>query len=88
LKQMTIRGIPDVVEREIRKMARQKGLSLNKAALAVLEKAGGANRRGTGKSRLYHDLDHLCGVWDKRQADEMERHVALHREIDEALWKR
>lgn len=88
MKQLTIRGIPDAVEREIRKMARQKGISLNKAALAVLEKAGGAKRRGTGKAHLYHDLDHLCGVWDKRQADEMERHVALHREIDEALWKR
>jgi len=25
---MTIRGIPDAVEREIRKMARQKGISL------------------------------------------------------------
>jgi hypothetical protein len=88
VKQLTIRGIPEEVERAIRKEARQKGVSLNKAALAVLERAGGANRRGTRKAPLYHDLDHLCGVWDKRQADEMERHVALHREIDEALWKR
>ena len=88
MKQLTIRGITDEVEREIRKEARRKGVSLNKAALAVLERAGGVSRRGTREAQLYHDLDHLCGVWDKKQADEMERHVALHREIDEALWKR
>jgi hypothetical protein len=88
VKQLTIRGIPDEVERAIRKEARQKGVSLNKAALAVLERAGGTHRRAAKRAHLYHDLDHLCGVWDKKQADEMERHVALHREIDEALWKR
>ena len=87
MKQLTIRGIPDELERAIRKEASQKGVSLNKAALAVLEQAGGVSRRGKRKAHLYHDLDHLCGVWNKKQADEMERHVALHREIEEALWK-
>jgi hypothetical protein len=88
VKQLTIRGIPDEVERAIRKEAGKKGVSLNKAALAVLESAGGAHSRGKRKTHLYHDLDHLCGVLNKKQADEMERHAALHREIDEALWKR
>jgi hypothetical protein len=88
VKQLTIRGIPDEVERAIRKEAGKKGVSLNKAALAVLERAGGASRRGKRKANLYHDLDHLCGIWNKKQADEMEKHAALHREIDEALWKR
>jgi plasmid stability protein len=88
VKQLTIRGIPDEVERAIRKEAGKKGVSLNKAALAVLERAGGASRRGKRKAKLYHDLDHLCGIWNKKQSDEMEKHAALHRDIDEALWKR
>jgi hypothetical protein len=88
MKQLTIRGIPDEVERAIRKEAGKRGVSLNKAALAVLERAGGASRRGKRIEHLCHDLDHLCGVWNKKQADEMERHAALHREIDEAIWKR
>ena len=88
MKQLTIRGIPDEVERRIRKEARQKGVSLNKAALAMLEKASGINRQGKSKRPSHHDLDHLCGIWNKTEAREIEKHVSLHREIDEALWKR
>ena len=88
MKQLTIRGIPDEVERTIRKEARQKGVSLNKAALAVLEKASGVNRRGKSKRPSHHDLDHLFGILNKTEAEVIEKHISLHREIDEALWKR
>lgn len=88
MKQLTIRGIPDEVEREIRKMARQKGVSLNKAALAVLEKASGTRGLQKNKRRLHHDLDHLCGIWNKAEAGEIEKQISLHRKIDEVLWKR
>ena len=88
MKQLTIRGIPDEVERTIRKEARQKGVSLNKAALAVLEKASGVNRRSKSKRPSHHDLDHLFGIFNKTEAEVLEKHIALHREIDEALWKR
>lgn len=88
VKQLSIRGIPGEVERIIREEARQKGVSLNKAVIAVLEKAGGIRESKPKKARLHHDLDHLCGIWNKREANEMKRHIGLHREIDEALWKR
>jgi hypothetical protein len=88
LKQLTIRGVPDEVEREIRKAARNKGISLNKAALALLESVSGAPRREKKKTSLHHDLDHLCGIWNRKEAEEMENMLALHRKIDEALWKR
>jgi hypothetical protein len=88
LKQLTIRGVPDEVEREIRKEARQKRVSLNKAALGLLERVSGTPQRGKKSVSLHHDLDHLCWIWNRKEAEEMENRLALQRKIDEALWKR
>jgi hypothetical protein len=41
LRQITLRGIPDEIERMIKKEAERKGLSLNKAFVELLESAAG-----------------------------------------------
>jgi hypothetical protein len=87
LKQITLRGIPVEVEKMIKREAEKKGVSLNKAFIALLEKTTGTKQKAQKKKSLHHDLDHLCGTWAKREADEFTRNVEFQRRIDEDLWK-
>ena len=88
MKQITIRGIPGEVEKVGKKEAERKGMSLNKAFISLLEKAAGIKKEAKKKKSLYHDLDHLCGIWTKEEAKAFERNLELQREIDEDLWKK
>jgi len=87
LKQITLRGIPVEVEKAMKKEAERKGVSLNKAFIALLENTAGTKKRAQRKQTLHHDLDHLCGTWTKREADEFTRNLEFQRRIDEGLWK-
>jgi hypothetical protein len=84
---MTLRGIPGDIERMIKREAESKGLSLNKAFISLLEKATGTRGRGQKRKSRHHDLDHLCGMWKKREAEEFLKNVEFQRTIDEGLWK-
>ena len=88
MKQITIRGIPGEVEKVVKKEAERKGMSLNKAFISLLEKAAGIKKGAKKQKSLYHDLDHLCGIWTKEEAKAFERNLELQREIDEDLWKK
>jgi len=88
LKQITVRGIPGEVEKMIKKEAERKGLSLNKTFISLLERAAGTKGKEKKKKALYHDLDHLSGVWAKEEGGTFKRNLQFQREIDEDLWKK
>ena len=87
MKQITIRDIPHEIERLVKREAEKQGLSLNKAFLALLEKATGIKAKEK-KKVLHHDLDYLSGVWTKDDAAAFEKRLELQRKIDEGLWKK
>lgn len=87
MKQITLRGIPVEIERMIKKEAERKGLSLNKAFISLVEKATGTKEKMQKRKSMHHDLDHLCGIWTKRDAEELTQNVEVQRTIDEGLWK-
>ncbi len=87
MKQITIRGISREVEKAIRREAREKKSSLNRAILNLLDRAVGKKERGGGK-HIYKDLDHLCGAWGKDEGDEFNAGLKSLRGIDEDVWKR
>jgi len=87
LKQITLRGIPAEIERIIKREAESKGLSLNKAFISLLEKATGTKEKAKKRNSLHYDLDHLCGIWTKREAEEFIKNVEFQKTIDEDLWK-
>ena len=87
LKQITLRGIPVEIERMIKIEAERKGLSLNKAFISLVEKATGTKEKMQKRKSMHHDLDHLCGIWTKRDAEEFTQNVEFQRTIDEGLWK-
>lgn len=87
MKQITLRGIPVEIERMIKKEAERKGLSLNKAFISLVEKATGTKEKMQKRKSMHHDLDHLCRIWTKRDAEEFTKNVEFQRTIDEGLWK-
>ena len=86
MKPITVRGIPPDIEKKIRKEAQQKKLSMNKALLSILHKSVGTPEKD--KKILFHDLDHLSGVWKKEEAEVFAKTLASQRTVDEDLWKR
>jgi hypothetical protein len=83
---LTLRKVPRPVEREIRKRASRKGISLNKAVLELLEEAVGGGRVLRKRKGRFNDLDHLAGRWSRREAKVFEGELLRHRKIDPELW--
>lgn len=88
MKQITIRGIPEDVEKAVKKEAARRKTSLNKALVSLLELGVGNVASKKRTPAHYHDLDHLAGLWAKEEAAEFDRALNAQRKIDEGLWKR
>lgn len=85
-KPITLRNLPADLARRVRRLAREKGVSLNRAVIDLL--GGGAARRpANGRPALHHDLDWMIGTWSKKQAEEFERALRRVRRIDPELWE-
>ncbi len=86
MKALTVRNLPSEVARIIRRKAREKRMSVNKAVISLLEEHAGIRGKKKGRS-LHHDLDALAGSWTKREASAFERALARQRAIDAEEWK-
>lgn len=85
MKAITLRNIPPDLDKAIRKRARGKRVSVNKAVLGLLEE-----HLSPAKSKrpdVYHDLDHLCGAWSEDMAEAFDKALAKQRTIELDLWK-
>jgi plasmid stability protein len=88
MKQITIRSIPDDVKKTVQKEAAEKGVSLNKAIISLLERAVGTKASEKKKRVLYNDLDHLAGLWSREEAAEFDKNLTAQRKVDTELWKK
>ena len=85
MKQFTVRGLSGETEKKIEKVAREKGISVNRAIVSLIEREAGGGKMGVKGAR--HDLDNLFGVWSRGEAAEFDRHLEMQRKVDERLWK-
>ena len=86
LDQLTIRGIDRRVQREIRELARREGISLNKAAVRLLEKGAGVTVSEPA-DRIGSALDHLIGTWSKAEADTLLASIESCEQVDAKLGR-
>lgn len=84
--QLTLRGIDERVQREIRALARKERISLNKAAVRLLEKGAGVTQREP-LDRIGSSLDHLIGTWSASDANALLSSIEACEQIDEDLWR-
>ena len=88
MKQITIRSIPEEVKKTVQREAAQKGVSLNKAIISLLERAVGTKAPEKKKRVLYNDLDHLAGLWSREEAAAFDKNLKAQRTISGLLLRR
>ncbi len=87
MRQMTIRGFDRRLERYLRELASERGISLNRAALAVLRRGAGLEpeqRRGRGVGAA---LDRFVGCWSSDEEREFLAAIEPLEQIDPDLWR-
>ena len=84
MNQLTLRNIPDDLERTIREYSKKNGQSINQTVLDFLRKGIGLPLEGN-KQR---DLSFISGTWSQKEFDEFEDNVKIFEQIDEDLWKK
>lgn len=83
MSQITLRKLPENVERQIRRIARETGTSINKTIIDLLKKSLGL-RDTENKMR---DLSDLAGAWSEEEVREFEENTQVFEHIDEEIWR-
>jgi hypothetical protein len=76
---ISLRNVPPDVENAIRERSRREGISLNKAATALLE---AAIRRPARNA----DFDEFPGLWSKEEGDNFDAALAEMRQVAAEDW--
>jgi hypothetical protein len=77
-KQLTVRGVPEVVADRLDQISKEKGTSVNSTVLEILQDAVGEQGR---RSRLLR-----MATWNDQDLVEFEQALNAQRVIDEELW--
>jgi hypothetical protein len=85
LKTITVRGLDDVLAKNLKRQAKQEGKSLNQFILDTLKE-----RLGLKKAKkftvVHHDMDHLFGKWSEKEFKQIQGRIDSERKIDKELW--
>jgi hypothetical protein len=79
--QYTIRNIPEALDEALRRVARERGKSLNEVAIEALARGAGI----TQHRRRQRDLSGMAGTW--REDPAFDSAIAAQDTIDEEMWK-
>jgi len=79
--QYTIRNVPEIIDKALRRRAREQGKSLNEMAIEALARGAGLGE-SRGRQRDLHDI---AGTWRRDRA--FESALAAQDAVDEELWK-
>lgn len=82
MSQITLRGLDPEIERKLRRMANEKGKSLNRIVLEMINNSAGSKKKPPADS-----LRKLAGGWTDREADQFNESIKICEQIDEALWR-
>jgi hypothetical protein len=86
MKQLTIRGFDEQLERRLRELARDRGISLNRAALELMRRGAGQSDRRDSTDRVGASLDTFIGVWSDEDEAELRQALEPLEQIDPELW--
>jgi len=83
INQMTLRRVPDAIEKGIRGRARSTGHSLNRVVIELLEDV--LKVRPSPKKR--RDISRFAGQWSPEESAAFDRNTLIFEHIDEETWK-
>lgn len=79
--QYTIRNVPDSLDEALRRAARERGKSLNEAAIEAMARGTGV----IGERNRQRDLGDIADTWRKDPA--FDKALAAQDTIDEEMWQ-
>jgi plasmid stability protein len=79
--QYTIRNVPNTLDEALRRVARERGKSLNEVAIDALARGAGV----TGERVPQRNLSDITGTWRKDPA--FDGALAAQQTIDEEMWR-
>jgi len=86
MKTITVRGLDEIIAKNLKRMAGQNGKSVNQFVLDTLKE-----RLGLKKEKKYtvihHDMDHLFGIWSENEFKRIQGNIDSERKIDKELWR-
>ena len=86
MNQLTVRGFDKELERRLRQVAKEQGVSLNQAALILLREGAGLGRARGPAHAVGDSLDDLIGCWSADEERVFRKAVEVFETIDPHLW--
>jgi hypothetical protein len=87
VRELTIRGFGEELGERLRTLARERGISLNKAALLLLRRGAGLGAEGPPPNVVGDALDELIGSWTPEEERSLLDSIDVLEQVDESLWK-
>ena len=84
MTQITIRGLDPAIEREIRRIAKNSGKSLNRVILDMVYHSAGLKEQK--RKPAAHSLKKLAGGWSEKDASEFAESIKSCEQIDKDMW--
>ena len=85
MKNISLRGIDEKLERAIKERAKKNHESMNTTILKALQQAFGLERQENYPE--YSDLEELAGTWSVRDEREFNETQSDFQKIDDEMWK-
>lgn len=86
MTQLTLRGFDRELAAKLRLVAKQEGLSLNKAALKLMRRGAGLEPSPGVPNTVGDTLNAFIGTWSKAEEDERLEATRVFEHIDETFW--
>jgi hypothetical protein len=86
MDQLTVRGFDKALERRLRQVAKERGVSLNQAALILLREGAGLGRDQRPALVVGDSLDDLIGCWSADDEQAFRKAIEAFETIDPQLW--
>lgn len=87
MTQLTVRGFDRLLERELKKLAKERGLSLSQAAVELMRRGAGLSAPKTLPPRIGSALDRFVGTLSREDAAAVRKAEEQLETIDPALWR-
>ena len=86
LSQLTVRGFDPELERRLRRLAREQGVSLNRAALLLLRRGAGIREAKDDDPTIGNALDRFFGVCSESEGEDLLKSIEDMERVDESFW--
>jgi len=87
MNQLTIRGFDDDLRHRIEALAREREISLNRAAVLLIRRGAGLDDEGVRQKAIGDSLDEFIGSWTAEDEAEFLGGIEAMEQIDHELWR-